>query len=57
MEEQEKPHLLPVDLFGVVAHRHKEPAEQAGDDADHPTYIFPEPRVGYRKPKGKDQEG
>ena len=24
-----------------------------GDDADNPTYIFTEPRVGYRMPKGK----
>ena len=23
-----------------------------GDDADNPTYIFTEPRVGYRMPKG-----
>ena len=29
-----------------------------GDDADNPTYIFTEPRVGYRMPKGEapDQE-
>ncbi len=26
-----------------------------GDDADNPTYIFTEPRVGYRMPKGKRQ--
>ena len=25
-----------------------------GDDADDPTYIFTEPRVGYRMPKGKE---
>ena len=24
-----------------------------GDDADNPTYIFTEPRVGYRMPKGE----
>ena len=24
-----------------------------GDDADNPTYIFTEPRVGYRMPKGR----
>ncbi len=32
-----------------------------GDDADNPTYIFTEPRVGYRMPKGEQtgsaQEG
>ena len=27
-----------------------------GDDADNPTYIFTEPRVGYRMPKGKTKE-
>ena len=27
-----------------------------GDDADNPTYIFTEPRVGYRMPKGEEQE-
>ena len=27
-----------------------------GDDADNPTYIFTEPRVGYRMPKGEMQE-
>ena len=26
-----------------------------GDDADNPTYIFTEPRVGYRMPKGEAQ--
>ena len=26
-----------------------------GDDADNPTYIFTEPRVGYRVPKGEGQ--
>ena len=26
-----------------------------GDDADNPTYIFTEPRVGYRMPKGETQ--
>ena len=34
-----------------------EPAEarsiaKLGDDSDNPTYIFTEPRVGYRMPKG-----
>ena len=24
-----------------------------GDDADNPTYIFTEPRVGYRMPRGE----
>ena len=24
-----------------------------GDDADIPTYIFTEPRIGYRMPKGE----
>ena len=24
-----------------------------GDDADNPTYIFTEPRVGYRMPEGE----
>ena len=28
-----------------------------GDDADNPTYIFTEPRVGYWMPKGEGQEG
>ena len=27
-----------------------------GDDADNPTYIFTEPRVGYRMPKGEAME-
>ena len=27
-----------------------------GDDADNPTYIFTEPRVGYRIPKGETRE-
>ena len=27
-----------------------------GDDADNPTYIFTEPRVGYRMPKGETPE-
>ena len=27
-----------------------------GDDADNPTYIFTEPRVGYRMPKGEGKE-
>ena len=27
-----------------------------GDDADNPTYIFTEPRVGYRMPKGEARE-
>ena len=27
-----------------------------GDDADNPTYIFTEPRVGYRMPKGEKRE-
>ena len=26
-----------------------------GDDPDNPTYIFTEPRVGYRMPKGETQ--
>ena len=26
-----------------------------GDDADSPTHIFNEPRVGYRMPKGETQ--
>ena len=28
-----------------------------GDDADNPTYIFTEPRVGYRMPKGEAKGG
>ena len=24
-----------------------------GDDAEHPTYIFTEPRVGFRMPRGR----
>ena len=27
-----------------------------GDDAEHPTYIFAEPRVGYRMPRGETPE-
>ena len=27
-----------------------------GDDSDNPTYIFTEPRVGYRMAKGQTQE-
>ena len=27
-----------------------------GDDADNPTYIFTEPRVGYRMPRGETQQ-
>ena len=27
-----------------------------GDDAQNPTYIFAEPRVGYRMPKGEGQK-
>ena len=27
-----------------------------GDDADNPLYIFTEPRVGYRMPKGETKE-
>ena len=27
-----------------------------GDDADNPTYIFTEPRVGYRMPRGETPE-
>ena len=27
-----------------------------GDDADNPTYIFTEPRVGYRMPKGRNSD-
>ena len=27
-----------------------------GDDSDNPTYIFTEPRVGYRMPRGQTQE-
>ena len=27
-----------------------------GDDADNPIYIFTEPRVGYRMPKGNNSE-
>ena len=26
-----------------------------GDDADDPSYIFTEPRVGYRMPRGETQ--
>ena len=26
------------------------------DDADNPTYIFTEPRVGYRMPRGEEQK-
>ena len=27
-----------------------------GDEADNPTYIFAEPRVGYRMPKGESPD-
>ena len=27
-----------------------------GDDANNPTYILNEPRVGYRMPKGEEAE-
>ena len=27
-----------------------------GDDAGDPTFIFAEPRIGYRMPKGEKQE-
>ena len=27
-----------------------------GDDAGNPTYIFTEPRVGYRMPRGEGRE-
>ena len=27
-----------------------------GDDADNPIYIFTEPRVGYRMPRGEAKE-
>ena len=27
--------------------------DKLGDDAQNPTYIFAEPRVGYRAPKGE----
>ena len=29
---------------------------KAGDDADNPVYIFTEPRVGYRMPRGEAPE-
>ena len=28
-----------------------------GDDSDHPTYIFTEPRVGFRMPRGRGGSG
>ena len=28
-----------------------------GDGADHPTYVFTEPRVGYRVPAGEETPG
>jgi two-component system KDP operon response regulator KdpE len=28
-----------------------------GDDADNPVYIFTEPRVGYRMPRGQVEDG
>ena len=31
------------------------PRRMLGDDADNPTYILTEPRVGYRIPKGGDE--
>ena len=29
---------------------------QLGDDGDQPTYLFTEPRIGYRMPKGEGGE-
>ena len=43
--------------FGLVRTVVKNLRSKLGDDADHPTYIFTEPRVGYRMPKGEEQEG
>ena len=39
--------------FALVRTVVKNLRSKLGDDADHPTYIFTEPRVGYRMPKGE----
>ena len=41
---------------GAVRSVIKNLRRKLGDDADNPTYIFNEPRVGYRMPKGKRTE-
>ena len=41
---------------GAVRSVIKNIRRKLGDDADSPTYIFNEPRVGYRMPKGETQE-
>ena len=33
--------------------RHRSLGRKLGDDVEHPTYIFNEPRVGYRMPRGE----
>ena len=33
----------------------KQLRRKLGDDANNPTYIFTEPRVGYRMPRGEGQ--
>ena len=43
--------ILPASRTVVKSLRRK-----LGDHADHPPYIFTEPRVGYRVPKGETQE-
>ena len=41
--------------FGLVRTVIKNLRRRLGDDADNPTYIFTEPRVGYRMPKSETQ--
>ena len=41
--------------FGLVCTVLKNLRSKLGDDADNPTYIFTEPRVGYRMQKSGTQ--
>ena len=40
---------------GLVRNVVKRLRRKLGDDADNPTYILTEPRVGYRMPKGETE--
>ena len=55
---EEKPDLVLLDLMlpGTDGIELMKDILRAGDDADNPTYIFTEPRVGYRMPKGEARE-
>ena len=41
---------------GLVRNVVKRLRRKLGDDADNPSYVFTEPRVGYRMPKGDTEE-